>query len=115
MILIVEDTDKQMKIKIYRIVFSEVSPTLEGDTDTDISKYFELTCEQVLDFQPSMLKACTVKDEELTIAIGGFDGSLHFILFKDGELTILKTHDLINFPTIVMMKLLNSASSFHTT
>lgn len=97
LILIVEDTDKQVKIKIYRIVFSEVSPTLEGDTDTDIFKYFELTCEQVLDFQPSMLKACTVKDEELTIAIGGFDGNLHFILFKDGELTILKTYDLIQF------------------
>ena len=44
-----------------------------------------------------MLKACTVKDEELTIAIGGFDGNLHFILFKDGELTILKTYDLIQF------------------
>ena len=39
LILIVEDTDKQVKIKIYRIVFSEVSPTLEGDTDTDIFKY----------------------------------------------------------------------------
>ena len=92
-----------------------MSPTLEGDTDTDISKYFELTCEQVLDFQPSMLKACTVKDEELTIAIGGFDGSLHFILFKDGELTILKTHDLIQFSNYSHDEILNSASSFHTT
>lgn len=97
LILIVEDTDNQLKVKIYRIVFLEVSPSLEGDTDDDISKYFEFAGEQVLDFQPSMLKACTVKDEELKIGIGGFDGSLHFISFKEGNFTSLKTYDLIQF------------------
>ncbi|KAL6450983.1 hypothetical protein SBY92_001233 [Candida maltosa Xu316] len=85
--MIVEENN-QVKLKVFRIVDKPLS-----EDDNDVSTFFNLMIELVLDYSPTLLKIINHD----CVCIGGFDGKLRFYSFKDGFLSHCHEVSLIDY------------------